>query len=196
MTLRSIAILAVLLTLASAATLPAGEPVAVSLPALRAHLEFLADDLLEGRDTGSRGHELAALYAATRFAELGLEPGAGDSYLQRIEFATIQRQESSIAAESREGKVELAWKDDYLFDPKSEHPELELAAPVVFAGYGVDAPDLGHRDYEGLDVRGKIALVLSGAPASFPSTQRAHHSSRRVKGELAARHGAVAVVVV
>jgi hypothetical protein len=188
--------LIVAVSLAFAPALAAAQANGPSLPALRAHLDFLADDLLAGRDTGSRGHDIAAHYAATRFAEYGLQPGAGGSFLQPIGFAVIQLEKSTLEVVEGGAARRLEWKSDYLIQTSAHHPKVELRAPVVFVGYGIDAAELGHRDYEGIDVRGKIVLTLSGAPESFPNTQRAHHSSRRLKAEVAAAHGAVGVLVI
>jgi hypothetical protein len=167
---------------------------AASQAAIRAHAEFLADDLLEGREAGTRGFEVAARYAATRFAQYGLDPGADGGFLQRVPFRKTQLLESSVEIAGRDGRTALIYKEDYLFSARGAHPRFELSAPIVFVGHGIDAPDLGHRDYEGVDVEGKIVMLVSGAPESFPSTQRAHHSSRRLKAALASRRGALGIV--
>lgn len=177
------------------AALAAEGAAADGLAALRAHLAFLADDRLEGRDTGSRGHELAALYAETRLAEYGLRPGNGDSWEQRIPFASALRRSSSITLHGAASAPRLDWKVDYLAWPSVAHAKIDLTAPVVFVGYGVESPELGHDDYAAVDARGKIVLMFSGAPASFPIDQRAHYSATRTKLETAARHGAVGVLL-
>lgn len=180
------------------ATRPAAPAVGAApddLAALRAHLAFLADDRLEGRDTGSRGHEIAALYAASRLAEYGLLPGNGESWEQRIRFLSARRLSSSIALRSRGGARRLDWKTDYLASPSVAHAKVDLTAPVVFAGYGVEAPELGRDDYAAVDARGKLVLVFLGAPPSFPIDERAHYSASRTKLETAARHGAVGVLL-
>jgi Zn-dependent M28 family amino/carboxypeptidase len=167
---------------------------AEELAALRAHLAFLADDRLEGRDTGSRGHELAALYAETRLAEYGLRPGNGDSWEQRIPFVSARIASSTITRVDSGGAQRLEWKTDFLASGTPAHANVELTAAVVFAGYGIEAPELGRDDYASIDARGKLVLMLSGAPESFPIDQRAHYSASRTKLENAARHGAVGVL--
>jgi Zn-dependent M28 family amino/carboxypeptidase len=169
----------------------------VDLAALEGHLAFLADDRLEGRDTGSTGYEIAALYAASRFRQYGLEPGVAGSFEQRIRFATATVAGSSLAVVPAAGERRpLEPLTDYVLHPSVVHARVELTAPLVFAGFGVEAPELGRRDYTGLDVAGKIAVVLSGAPDAFPANQRAHHGSRRTQAEVAAARGAVGLVVV
>ena len=176
------------------------ESPAVELGALRAHVGFLADDRLQGRDTGSPEYGIAALYAATRFAEYGLAPGAGGSYLQPVRFVESRVENPSLritaTASGESGAQPLVPLDDYILTGSVSAPRSRVSAPVVFVGYGIDAPELGETDYAGVDVRGKVVLLFSGAPASFPNDQRAHHSSRRLKAELAERHGAIGVLTI
>ena len=168
--------------------------------AVQAHMRFLADDLLEGRGTGSRGYDLAAKYVAARFAALGLEPaGENGGYFQTVPLRRTEAVESECSlALIREGKrTELRYGEDYLFEVHTlAEPEATVTAPLVFAGFGVSAPELGYDDYAGLDVRGKIVVRLSGAPRSFPNDQRAYHSDLFVKRETEATRGALAVLVI
>ena len=166
--------------------------------AIRAHMSFLADDLLEGRGTGSRGYELAAKYVAARFEALGLKP-AGDqgSYFQRVPLrkATPVADGSSLAVIRGGQRTELTPGEDFLLQGQSLIEEdSSVTAPVVFAGYGVTAPELGYDDYAGVDVRGKIVVILSGAPKAFPSDQHAWYSSTLLKRENLAAHGAAGVL--
>lgn len=166
--------------------------------AVRAHLRFLADDLLEGRGTGSRGYLLAAKYVAARFEALGLEPaGGGGSYFQTVPMQTV----STVPARSsfaliRDGKrTELKWGEEFLLSSTVlAAPEAEVTAPLVYAGFGIHAPELGYDDYAGIDVQGKIVVVLSGAPARFPNDQRAYYSVNQFKIDGALARGAVGVI--
>jgi hypothetical protein len=162
--------------------------------ALRAHIQFLADDLLEGRGTGTRGHRLAANYVAARFEALGLQPAGSDgSYFQPVPLRTFE----AVAAECalvviRDGKeVALTYGKDFAMPGDPLRAETSVAAPVVFAGYGVTAPEAGYDDYTGIDARGKVVILLQGAPASLLHNQRAYYSSSEVKRENAVAHGAV-----
>jgi hypothetical protein len=164
---------------------------------LRAHIRFLADDLLEGRGTGTRGYDLAAGYLAAQFAALGLEPaGADGSYLQPVPLLQAQ----AVAGESavhllRNGQEEKLEPDkEVVVLPDYSREASSVTAPVVFVGFGVSAPELGHDDYAGVDVKGKIVALVRGAPASFPPTQRAHHSSTSLKIRIAGEHGAVGLL--
>ena len=172
--------------------------------AIRAHMSFLADDLLEGRGTGSRGYDLAAKYVAARFEALGLAPaGTGGGYLQPVPFlrsATVAAKCSfTVIRDGRDGRngesTELKYGEDYVLTSGIlSQTDVEVTAPLVFAGFGVSAPELGYDDYAGVDVKGKIAVVLSGAPATFPSDQRAYYSVTAFKVDTALAHGAVAVL--
>lgn len=188
------AVLAGLLTPA-----PAAENLTTATRRVQAHTTFLADDLLEGRATGTRGYALAARYVASQFARLGLEPGADEgSYEQPMQFieSTARLETSHLIV--RHGGVEDALTpiNDMVAFPSQGVASAEVTAPAVYVGFGVQAPELGHDDYAGVDVKGKIVVLLSGAPKRFPNTQRAHHSSTDEKRSLAVRLGAVGVVTI
>lgn len=165
--------------------------------AVRAHVEFLADDLLEGRQPGTRGYEIAARYVAAELKAMGLSPaGEGGTFFQAVPLleSTLREGEFSFTTKTESSPVTLVAKTDYLMFGDSLHTEAEVLAPVVFAGFGVTAPELGHDDYAGSDVKGKIVAILPNAPARFPSEQRAHFASRLLKAENAARRGAVGML--
>jgi hypothetical protein len=170
---------------------------AVRPAAVGAHIRFLADDLLEGRETGSRGFRLAARYVAAQLEAAGLEP-AGDAggFEQSMALRSAQLQEEQCLLRlAREGKKqELVYGRDYLLQPQFSGEDVGVDAPVVFVGNGIVAPDLGVDDYAGIDVKGKIVALLYGAPARFPSEQRAHYGWPRLKQATAAAHGAVGIL--
>ena len=191
-------VLAVLATLL-AGTAPAADQADPATRRVQAHTAFLADDLLEGRATGTRGYALAARYVASQFALLGLEPGADNAtYEQPMKFveATGLLEAGRLVVRHNGREDALAPVTDMLAFATAGETAASVTAPAVFVGFGVQAPDLGHDDYAGVDLRGKIAVVLSGAPTQFPSTQRAHHSSGDTKRALAVKHGAVGFVTV
>jgi Zn-dependent M28 family amino/carboxypeptidase len=199
--LKPLGSISLLLTLAAPA--PAlegalgGALAAVRPAAVGAHIRFLADDLLEGRDTGSRGFRLAARYVAAQMEASGLEP-AGDagSFEQRVPLRSAElREEQCLLRITREGRPqELVYGKDYVLQPLFSGEEVRVEAPVVFAGYGVVAPGLGVDDYAGIDVKGKLVAVLFGAPERFPSEQRAHYGWPRLKQATAAARGAVGML--
>ncbi len=166
--------------------------------AIRAHMRFLADDLLEGRGTGTRGYALAAHYVASQFELMGLEPaGAKGTYYQPVPLRRIELDtEQSWLELVRDGKAErLTLGRDFGAPGHEVHTDTHAEAPVVFVGFGVTAPELGYDDYAGIDVRGEIVALFSNAPAKFASSERAHFSSRDLKAQNAARRGAVGMLM-
>jgi hypothetical protein len=164
--------------------------------ALRADIRFLSDDLLEGRGTATRGYDIAARFMATQFEGLGLQP-AGDAgtYYQRVPLRQLEiDQRASSVTFTRDGKSQsLIVAQDFLPFTDPARPDTSVEAPVVFAGYGVVAPDQHYDDYKGLDVKGKIVALLPGAP-NFESALKAHYSSSEIKAKVAADHGAVGIL--
>ena len=182
---------------AGAASAAARVARAADTSVMRAHLEFLADDALEGRAPGTRGGELAARYIAAQFRRLGLEP-AGDSgsYLHRVPIISLTP-EPTLAL----GDRPLRWKDDYVLWSMRDEPSVELAAPLVFAGYGIVAPEANWNDYAGLDVKGKIVVLLVNDPGLRDSTLfrgkiLTYYGRWTYKLEEAERQGAAGVLLV
>jgi peptidase M28-like protein len=165
--------------------------------AIRSHMAFLADDLLEGRGTATRGYEIAAKYVAAQFEAIGLEPGVNGVWFQQ----QVPMRRSELIADGsgveivRPGgkRTKLAFGRDYVMGGDFR-ASTAVKAPVVFVGYGVTAPERGYDDYAGVDTRGKIVAYFGGAPASFAPEERAHYSSAPVKAENAAAHDAVGIL--
>ena len=167
--------------------------------ALRAHMEFLADDLLEGRGTGTRGFQLAANYVRAQFEEMGLKPGGmNGTYFQNIHFRKIEllRDQSSLTLTRERGEQKLVMDKDYVMVGDPLRTDTGVEAPVVFVGYGITAPKFNYDDYAGVDVHGKIVAAIYGAPPSFPSAPGASYSETTVKMREAASHGAVGLLVI
>jgi hypothetical protein len=167
----------------------------ISASSLRGHIRFLSGPLLGGRETGTRGYDIAAEYIASQMDSIGLRP-AGDNgdWFQKITFtkSTGEPRASTLLLLAGDRKSTLIEGTDYIVPPNLVYKTIDFEAPVVFVGYGVTAPELGYDDYAGVDVRGKIVLHLFGAPPRFPSSQRAHYSNYVTKSEIAATHGAIA----
>ena len=183
----------------TAARAQSPDPAQISAEHVRAHIAFLASDLLEGREAGSPGFDIAANYVASQFAQLGLKPmGVGGSYFQPVPLIAARPiDEGRFLVRGPDGtEVPLTFGDEVMvghpFGPASRH----VAAPLVFAGFGVVAPEHGRDDYKGLDVKGMIVVLLNGAPASFQTEERAYYANRNTKRAQAAAHGAVGVISV
>jgi Zn-dependent M28 family amino/carboxypeptidase len=181
-------------------TRSAGSSVAhmVDPKVLRAHLEFLADDALEGRKPGTRGGITAAKYIASQFERLGLEP-AGDSgtYFQRVPIITLDPQPTLAVA----GKDSLTWKKDYVLWSMRNDSLLRLRSGAVFVGYGIVAPEYQWDDYAGVDVKGKIVIMLVNDPGLVDSTifrgkVLTYYGRWTYKIEEAQRHGAAGILLI
>ncbi len=162
-----------------------------------AHVQFLADDRLQGRDTGSEGHRLAAEYVAAQFQKAGLQPGGTTGYVQPVKFHTrrILEDKSSLAL-VRDGKVEtLTLGDDANIGVRSD-PAPSLEAPLVFAGYGFVVPEMKHNDLAGLDLKGKVVVYLTGSPSNIPGPLRAHYQSVGERWKFLRAAGAVGTVTI
>ncbi len=161
--------------------------------AIRADMRFLADDLLEGRGTGTRGYEIAAKYVAAQFEAIGLQPaGDGGTYFQNVPFKSSRPdgQKTSLALINGGKEDKLEFKKDFITRGDPGRAESSVEADVVFVGDGVTAEEQGYDDYQGVDVKGKVAAFLYGAPPSFETSLRAHYSSLEVKEANAAANGA------
>jgi Zn-dependent M28 family amino/carboxypeptidase len=159
----------------------------------------LASDAMQGRRTGTPGFERAADVVATRFHALGLQP-AGDAgtFSQRVPLlqATRLAQGARLDVARRDRTIALRFRDHFLTEPGFDAADARVRAPAVFVAQGVSAPDLEHDDFVGLDLHGKIAVVLGGAPAAFDDDRRAFHASREEKLRALAQRGAVGAVFV
>lgn len=163
---------------------------------IKAHLEFLADDYLEGRDTGSRGYEIAANYVAAEFKKLGLKPAGEEGYMQRVPFRRgyLNQQTTKAVIHSGNESITLKYPQDYIVNTLMSSTESSVTADAVFVGYGLIADKYDYNDYQDLDVEGKIVVMLSGRPESWPSEEGAHLASRSEKARYAAENGAVGIV--
>ncbi|MDX1492775.1 MAG: M28 family peptidase, partial [Longimicrobiales bacterium] len=168
---------------------------AVSYATFQEHMAALSSDAMAGRRPGTAGYDSAAAYVVREAAALGLEPGGIDgSYLQPIRFrrATVAPGAAAFVA----GGQSLAFGSDFSLSPRIYAPESDIQAPLVFAGFGISAPELGYDDFEGVEVEGKLVVVVSGAPDGFGSLERTVLSSSKARdAELLAR-GAAGVVVI
>jgi hypothetical protein len=184
----------------SAMPTPSAETMQLIRPdAIRAHMQFLSDDLMEGRETGTRGYMLAANYIRSQFQSIGLKPGGvNGSYFQQVPLrrSRLVRDQSSLVVKRNGKQTKLIWDQNFAMRGSTLYEKTGVEAPVVFVGYGVSAPQFNHDDYAGADVKGKIVMALYGAPESLPSSERAHFSPTDQKEKMAAAHGAVGLLMV
>jgi hypothetical protein len=163
---------------------------------IRADIRFLSDDLLEGRGTATRGYQIGAKFMATQLEGLSLQP-AGDAgtYFQNVPLRSLKvDQAASTLSLTRDAKTQtLAFGKDFAAFADPGRADSSVEAPLIFVGYGVTAPDQNYDDYKSIDVKGKIVVLLPGAP-NFQSALKAHYSSGDIKARNAAAHGAVGVI--
>jgi hypothetical protein len=161
---------------------------------IQADVEFLASDHLEGRDTGSRGHAIAADYVASQFRAIGLEPaGEKGGWFQQVPFRRASFEQPPRLTLTIGGKaIQLEQGKDVGLRPSVTDKVRKLSAGFVFVGYGLQDQRYGFDDYRGLDVRGKIVVALNGTPDGLPSDVAAHLGAS--KDQVAAAAGAIGII--
>jgi hypothetical protein len=187
---------------AAQTTVPVPKRVAKALtkvkPAdIKAHIQYLADDRLLGRKPGTPGYQMAVDYVTGQLKSFGVQPAAEDGgFTQRVRLrrATVRPGATVTYQAVGSGSAALAPSEVHLY-PHPEQPEARVApTELAFAGYGISAPDQGYDDYQGLDVKGKIVVIVRGAPRSFPSTVAAASQDQTLLVKTAAQRGAIAVL--
>jgi len=171
---------------------------------IRWHVRYLSHDLLEGRGTGQRGGDIAAEYIATQFAEYGLKP-AGDngSYMQKVPLVGITTlPETKFSLVPKQGPaMHLKPLEEYVAYDQTQQLQSDVDVEIVYVGYGIEAPEYNWDDYKGVDVRGKVLLMLVNEPPSddprfFKGKALTYYGRWTYKLEEAARRGAVGVILV
>ena len=171
---------------------------------IRAHVRFLAHDLLEGRGTGARGGDIAAEYIATQFALYGLKP-AGDNgtYMQKVPLVGITPDPATRFSfvPNSGSAMELEPLEQYVAYDQTQQPKSSVDAEIVYVGYGIEAPEYKWDDYKGVDVRGKVLLMLVNEPPSddanfFKGKALTYYGRWTYKYEEAARKGAVGAILI
>lgn len=162
------------------------------------HVKVIADDSMEGRETGSLGLRKAEVYAVEQLKRAGLEPAGTDGFYQNVKF--VQRQideKSSYAFLSMNGQANpVALGDDGYFSTRVEGSNDELNVPLVFAGNGLQVPESSVDDLAGLNVKGKVVVYLAGSPSTVPGPLAAHYGGLGQRWKKYAERGAVGMIVI
>jgi len=162
------------------------------------HVKVIADDSMEGRETGSLGLRKAEAYAVEQLKRAGLEPAGTDGFYQNIQF--VQRQideKNSYAFLSKDGQsTAVALGDDAYFSTRVEGSDKEVNAPLVFAGNGLQVPESHLDELAGLDLKGKVVVYLAGSPATVPGSLAAHYGGLAQRWKAYASAGAVGIIVI
>jgi len=176
----------------------------ITAGALRAPIRFLASDELEGRGPASRGDQLARLYLSAELESLGLQPGGEKGgWEQTVDVVSVTAKLPAtwtFKAKSG-GDIALKLSDDYIAGSGVQTPTAEIKdAPLVFVGYGIEAPEFKWDDFKGVDVKGKVLVMLNNDPdwdpKLFAGNTRLYYGRWTYKFESAARHGAAGVIIV
>jgi hypothetical protein len=167
---------------------------------LRADLAFLSSDALQGRMSLQPGDDAAIQWIASEFAKTGLQPTVNGTYLQPVPLIEYRPDRSQSYIALKRGGVDQQWKFPDAFG--GFYKDIDITADVVFAGFGITAPELGYDDYKGVDVKGKIVLLFDHEPQEndaqsiFNGTGNTRYATTRVKALNAQAHGAVGVLIV
>jgi Zn-dependent M28 family amino/carboxypeptidase len=172
---------------------------------IRATVKYLSDDALEGRGTGQKGGDKAADWIAAQFKSYGLLPdGDNGTYFQSVNFygVTTDGKQTQFAFVPKSGnEIALKFADDYVATDQTHSEKSEINAPIVYVGYGIKAPEYNWDDYKGVDLKGKVALMLVNEPPSddpdfFKGRALTYYGRWTYKYEEAARRGAVGVILI
>ena len=170
---------------------------------MRAHVKFLASDLLEGRGVGTRGGELATDYIAAQFAIAGAKPaGENGTYFQRVPMVGVTTLPgATLAAVGANQTVSFKWLDDFVGVSELQEPTDQFDAEAVFVGHGIVAPEFHWDDFKGVDVKGKVLVLFTNEPPSndpkfFGGRALTYYGRWTYKYEEAARMGAKAVLII
>jgi Zn-dependent M28 family amino/carboxypeptidase len=183
----------------------AGKTAVVQEAPLRAHLQFLASDLLEGRGTGQRGGDLTVAYLEAQAMALGLKPGNGNSFRQPVLIAGVKTQpaDSTLKLEAGGKPLDISFGKDWVFSPGDATAVHSFNADLMFVGYGITAPEEQWNDYKGMDLKGKILVMMvndpqptAEQPNRFNGKGLTYYGRWTYKFEEAQRQGAAGVLLI
>ncbi|MEM9288380.1 MAG: hypothetical protein AAGA36_08575, partial [Pseudomonadota bacterium] len=178
---------------------PAPAPEYIAPEALKAHVAVLASDDMAGRKPGTEGYDKAATYVAEQFQAIGLDPvGYGGSYFQPIVFKHMKiiPETARFVVRSEGDPIQLQYVDSYYFVLNATKPTLDISASLVFAGFGITAPEFGLNGYKDIEAEGKIAVVMAGVPSGLDGEISAIFAKVKRKAADARKAGAVGLIVV
>ena len=161
------------------------------------YVKVLAADKLEGRETGSKGLQKAESYVVLQLKQAGLEPAGTDGFYQPVKFRTRQIIEKDCSlALIHDGTTEpLTLGEDAYFSTRIDlAPEVQ--APLVFAGYGLSIPEQNYDDLAGLDLNGKVVVIIMGSPAEVPGALAAHHETAAQRWKTLSKAGAIGIIAI
>src|SRR5437660_8732456 len=163
-----------------------------------AHVKFLADDSLEGRDTGSEGLRKAQTYAVEQLQKAGLEPAGANGFYQPVRFNQYEVEESKsfLALVTGGQSQSLSFADDAFINTRSTRASANLSAPLVFVGYGLQIPEKNLDELAGLDLQGKIVVYLAGSPSDIPTALASHYQTAGERWKSLHAAGALGTITI
>jgi Zn-dependent M28 family amino/carboxypeptidase len=166
-------------------------------------ISILASDEFQGRKPFTAGEEKAIHYLEQRFKEIGLQPGNGNSYFQDVPMVELtSKPDGPLVFKGKNGSLSLPYLDDYVIATRRVQEKVTISnSPLVFAGFGIVAPEYNWNDYEGLDVKGKTVVVMVNDPgfydkALFKGKTMTYYGRWTYKFEEAARQGATGIIII
>ena len=175
----------------------------ITRDALQAPIRFLASDGLEGRGPGTRGDQLARLYLATQLEGLGLQPGGPNGQWQQpVDLVGIKSQfPKTWSFQGKKARADLAWREDYIAASGQQADNVAIDdAELVFVGYGIEAPEFKWNDFKGVNLKGKVLVMMNNDPDwdpnLFAGKRRLYYGRWDYKYESAARQGAAGALII
>ena len=161
------------------------------------YVKVLAADNMEGRETGSEGLRRASAYIVEQLKKDGLQPAGVNGFYQPVKLISRQIDESasSLAVVRNDSKEPLTLGEDAFFSTRVQLAP-EVNAPMVFVGYGLSIPEKSYDDYAGLDLKGKVVVMISGSPADIPSALASHYQSTAERYKTLREAGVVGIVAI
>src|SRR3954453_22299035 len=170
---------------------------------IRAHVQYLSSDEMQGRGVGTAGEKLATGYLASQLQAEGVSAGGDNqTYFQKVPFIGSRLlSPASLSIQGPNGTIPLTLQKEYAGIPLSQKPQNDFTAEAVFVGHGISAPELGWDDYKGLDVRGKVLVYFTNEPPSnnpnfFGGPALTYYGRWTYKFEEATRRGAAAALII
>lgn len=162
---------------------------------IKRHIAYLADDKLRGRLPGTPGFQMAIDYVIQHYKMFGMKPmGDKGTFTQAVKIRKARVNPDDAQLKISGIDQALVFGEDFVLSPHFEETSTSVTAPLVFAGYGISAPDMKYDDFSGVDVKGKIIVIVSGAPDNFRSTIRSHSLGRPTIVQTAIKKGAIGVL--
>ncbi len=165
---------------------------------IKAHVKYLADDKLKGRLPGKEGYQMAVDYVIKQYKSIGLKPaGENGGFTQKVILrkSILNKEKVNLSVISPSGESKSwVYGTDFLIYPHPEKVSAEVSAPLVFVGAGFDRPDFGFKDYQNVDVKGKIVVVLRKVPDNLPANVKLHLGYPATTQEYAIKNGAIGIL--